>query len=155
MKKQLFIFDLDFTLWHLSGTWCDCTWPPYHKKNGIVVDSTNAHMNMYPETIKILQNLKNEGYPLAVASRTDQPSWAKELMKLLGIDHFFDYKEIYPSSKVKHLKRIKEDSGYDFHDMVFFDDEHRNISETRKLGVNAVLVKNGITNELVEAYKSI
>jgi magnesium-dependent phosphatase 1 len=153
MKKQLFIFDLDFTLWHLSGTWCDCTWPPYSKKNGIVVDSTNAHMNMYPETINILQILKDEGYPIAVASRTDQPSWAKELMKLLGIDHFFDYKEIYPSSKVKHLRCIKKNSGYDYHEMVFFDDEYRNITETRKLGVNAVLVENGITSELVKKHK--
>lgn len=123
------------------------------KKNGNVFDSTNTHMNMYPDTIAILENLKNEAYPLAVASRTDQPSWAKELMLLLGIEHFFDYKEIYPSSKVKHLKHIKENSGYDFHEMVFFDDEYRNIAETKGLGVNAILVKNGITSELVEMYK--
>jgi magnesium-dependent phosphatase 1 len=111
MKKQLFIFDLDFTLWHLSGTWCDCTWPPYRKKNGIVVDSTNVLMNLYPDTIKILKRLKNEGYQLAVASRTDQPPWANELMELLEIDRYFDYKEIYPSSKVKHLARIKENGS--------------------------------------------
>ncbi|MDA3817639.1 MAG: magnesium-dependent phosphatase-1 [Prolixibacteraceae bacterium] len=111
MKKQLFIFDLDFTLWHLSGTWCDCIRPPYRKKNGIVVDSTNVPMNLYPDTIKILKRLKNEGYQLAVASRTDQPPWANELMELLEIDRYFDYKEIYPSSKVKHLARIKENGS--------------------------------------------
>ncbi len=61
-------------------------------------DSTNVPMNLYPETIKILKRLKNEGYQLAVDSRTDQPTWAKELMELLEIDRYFDYKKYIPAS---------------------------------------------------------
>ncbi|MDA3880322.1 MAG: magnesium-dependent phosphatase-1 [Prolixibacteraceae bacterium] len=150
---KIFVFDLDFTLWHLSGTWCDCTCPPYKIKNGKVLDSCNAEMNLYPETISILEELKSEGYHLAVASRTDQPDWARELMILLKIDHYFDYKEIYPSSKTKHLGRIKDTSGYNFTQIIFFDDEYRNIADTQHLGVTAIHVKNGITRQLVEKHK--
>lgn len=150
---KIFVFDLDFTLWHLSGTWCDCTCPPYKKVNGKIYDSCNAEMNLYPETIAILKNLKSEGYKLAVASRTDRPDWARELMRLLKIDDYFDYKEIYPSAKTKHLSRINEASGYRFSQMIFFDDEYRNIVDTQALGVTAVFVKNGITKNLVEKYK--
>lgn len=150
---KIFVFDLDFTLWHLSGTWCDCTCPPYKKISGKIYDSCNAEMNLYPETIEVLEALKSGGYKLAVASRTDRPDWASELMVLLKIEYYFDYKEIYPSAKTKHLSRIKEASGYHFSQIIFFDDEYRNISDTQALGVTAVLVKNGISSTLLEKYK--
>lgn len=35
--------------------------------------------------------------------------------------------------------RIKTDSGIDFRDMIFFDDEHRNIRDVSKLGVHSLI----------------
>lgn len=150
--KKLFVFDLDFTLWDTGGMWCDCTTPPYHKSNGKVYDSRKNHLKLYSETLEILEDLKSEGKILAVASRTSQPSWAKELMQLFEIDHFFSYKEIYPTSKIKHLTKISNESGCLFSEMVFFDDEYRNIDDAQSIGVSAQFVRNGINKELIEKY---
>lgn len=38
----------------------------------------------------------------------------------------FDFMEIYPGSKMTHFRKIREASGVEYEDMVFFDDEHRN-----------------------------
>ena len=47
--------------------------------------------------------------------------------------------------------RFKKDSGVDFRDMMFFDDEMRNIKDVSKLGVTAVYVtRNGMTLKLFE-----
>lgn len=37
--------------------------------------------------------------------RTEDPPAAKELLKVLNIDWYFSYKEIYPGSKVTHFKK--------------------------------------------------
>lgn len=150
--KRLFVFDLDFTLWNTGGVWVDCTYPPFQMLNGEIVDSTGNRMKLYTDTIRILERLKQENKLLAIASRTSEPGWARDLMQLLEIDHYFDYKEIYPASKVKHLSKISEDSGVPFHEMVFFDDEHRNIRDAEAIGIEAVLVKNGIRLPLVVPY---
>lgn len=34
--------------------------------------------------------------------------------------------------------------------MIFFDDEHRNIVDTTKIGVHAVLVEDGVTWSVVK-----
>ena len=42
--------------------------------------------------------------------------------------------EIYPSSKDRHFRSLKSKTGVDFGDMLFFDDERRNIMEVREKG---------------------
>ena len=150
---KLFVFDLDFTLWDAGGLWCDCTTPPYFFKNGKLFDTNYHHLKLYPDTIEILEELSNEGHILAVASRTSRPEWAKELMHLFNIDRFFKYKEIYPTTKIKHLKKISEDSGHPLDHLILFDDEYRNIEDARSIGVQAVYVRNGIDKSLVAQFK--
>lgn len=53
----------------------------------------------------MLQRLYDEGYILAVASRTGEMKGANQLLKLFGWEKYFKYKEIYPGSKVNHFKR--------------------------------------------------
>lgn len=71
-------------------------------------------------------------------------------MKLFDWDKLFDFKEIYPDSKVKHFTRIHETSGVEFKDMLFFDDDPRNIPDIQSKGVTCVLVSNGVTKQLVQ-----
>ena len=149
---EVFVFDLDFTLWDAGGGWCDTTNPPYFWKNGKLYDQSNDWIRLYPDVISILQRLKEKDKKIVAASRTFEPAWANDLIQLFDIDKYFDLKEIYPSSKIQHFKRIQKHFNVSFHKMVFFDDEYRNIDEVGRLGVEAVFVKNGINLKMVNAY---
>ncbi|HNX60581.1 MAG TPA: magnesium-dependent phosphatase-1 [Spirochaetota bacterium] len=151
-RKKLFVFDLDFTLWDAGGTWCDCTTPPYRRMSGYVADSSDLMIRLYPDVIPVIERLRNEKKILAIASRTEAPSSAKRILDLFGIRTLFDYEEIYPDRKTTHLSRICADSGIEFSDTVFFDDEHRNIVDVRGLGVKSDLVMRGITADMVFRY---
>lgn len=150
--RKLFVFDLDFTLWNTGGVWVDCTQPPYSLRKGKILDANGRRMELYPESLAILELLHQHNYPVAIASRTEEPSWARQLIKLFDIERFFDYMEIYPNSKLKHLSRISEHSGVDFEHMIFFDDEHRNIVDAQSIGVTAVHVSNGIHLDMVKQF---
>tara|TARA_Y100000588_G_scaffold162454_1_gene176509 strand:+ start:786 stop:1253 length:468 start_codon:yes stop_codon:yes gene_type:complete len=149
MKPKLVVFDLDFTLWDAAGTWCDHLSPPFNIRSGRIFDSRGSELKLYPGTIDILEELKYEHFDLGIASRTNEPDWARELLDLLNVRDYFRYEEIYPGSKVTHFKRLRNKSGLNYEDMIFFDDEQRNITEVGDLGVNCILVKNGISPSLV------
>jgi magnesium-dependent phosphatase 1 len=151
MKYSLIVFDLDFTLWNAGGTWCDHTWPPYRKINNHVEDSENNTIMLYPEVQELIPELAEE-YQLAVASRTHQPNWAIELLTLFGLRSFFSFLEIYPGTKVEHFHQLKKNSGIPFEEMIFFDDEMRNVDEVRRLNVDSILVDQGISDSLVKKH---
>ena len=150
MECKLAVFDLDFTVWDAGGVWCDCLLPPFRREGSRVLDSAGSHVKVYEDIPWALESLAEKGLELAIASRTTQPKWARELLDLLHLRHHFQFEEIYPSSKVRHFEALKSDSGYEYREMLFFDDEYRNIEEVGGLGVRAVHVKNGFSrNDLV------
>jgi magnesium-dependent phosphatase 1 len=152
---MLIVFDLDFTLWDCGGTWCDHTLPPYKKlTDNLITDSAGRKIKLYPETIPVLEYLKMHNIHAAVASRTGEPNWARQLLNLFNINQYFEYQEIYPGSKIGHLHSIKKNSGIPFNEMYFFDDEYRNIDEVKALGVNCYFVGNGITASHIGAALS-
>ena len=53
----------------------------------------------------LLEKLHNEGYVLAVASRTSEVAGANQLLRHFGWDKYFTYKEIYPGCKITHFNR--------------------------------------------------
>jgi magnesium-dependent phosphatase 1 len=152
VTKKLFVFDLDFTLWNAGGTWCDCTTPPYKKTNGFVTDSSGIKIVLYPDVREIIQILKAHDKLIAIASRTEEPTWAKQILELLDVRTNFDYEEIFPDRKTKHLKKIQQLSKINFQEMVFFDDEYRNIEDVIELGVTCEWVRNGINKKVVIKY---
>ena len=149
---KIFVFDLDFTLWDAGGTWCDATNPPFYRENGKLLDQSGNWIRLYPDVIKILNLLKENKKFIVAASRTFEPAWAQDLLNLLEIDRFFDLKEIYPASKIRHFKRIQNHFDIPYSEMVFFDDEYRNIEEVGSLGVDTILVKNGISATVIEEF---
>ena len=108
---ELVVFDLDFTLWDCGGTWCDCLSPPFTESIDSVYDSQGRHVHLYPDVLPILDELDNLSLPMAIASRTERPDWAHELVELLGIGERFQFKEIFPGSKVTHFQNLQEASG--------------------------------------------
>lgn len=138
------MFDLDFTLWNAGGEWCDCNHPPYYRTNGSVFDSKGTHITLYPDVLEILTKLQKQEKIIAIASRTSAPSNAMKLLNLFNICAFFHFKEIYPASKIQHMNNISRSSGIPFSDMVFFDDEMRNIHDSSSLGIKSVYIDDGI-----------
>ncbi|MEE2935910.1 MAG: magnesium-dependent phosphatase-1 [Planctomycetota bacterium] len=147
---KLIVFDLDFTLWDCGGTWCDCLAPPFTVRNHRIWDRGDRQIRLYNDVSSILDQCDTNGTPMALASRTEQPPWARELLDLLGLSQRFVHAEIYPSSKLMHFAEIQKASGIEFAEMLFFDDEMRNIREVSNLGVTSILVKEGITRQLFD-----
>ncbi|MCC9602155.1 magnesium-dependent phosphatase-1 [Stieleria sp. JC731] len=145
---KLIVFDLDFTLWDCGGTWCDCLTPPFRYSEQLPVDKHGRRVELYRDVAAILDFCDASAIPMALASRTEQPRWARELIGMLEIEHRFAYAEIYPSSKFRHFDALRHSSGIGYDDMLFFDDEMRNILDVSSLGVTAVHVPAGINAAL-------
>lgn len=150
---RLIVFDLDFTLWDCGGLWCDCLHPPFRMNGQRVEDRTGRHVRLYDDIHDILDHCDNHSISIGLASRTEQPSWARELLEHLEVTHRFDFAEIYPSSKLRHFAALKRASGIAYEEMLFFDDEMRNINEVSRLGVTSIYVRDGMTAELF--YQSL
>ncbi|KAK2556900.1 Magnesium-dependent phosphatase 1 [Acropora cervicornis] len=118
--------------------------------HGSVEDRRGYKIKLYDDSLAILELLKAKGICMAAASRTDDPPAAKELLRALDIDQYFTYKEIYPGSKVSHFKKFTQASGISYADMLFFDDEERNIDDISRLGVTCVLVEQGMKHTVLE-----
>ncbi|XP_061448133.1 magnesium-dependent phosphatase 1 isoform X2 [Rhineura floridana] len=145
----------DYTLWPFwVNTHVD---PPFQKSsNGAIRDRNGQPVNLYPEVPSVLETLHAEGIPMAAASQTDEVYGANQLLELFGLNCYIRYKEIYPGSKVTHFQRLSQQSGIPLSQMLFFDDESRNICDVSKLGVTCILVPNGMNlsllNQGLEAF---
>ena len=59
-----------------------------------------------------------------------------------------DHAEVYPvRSKTEQFHRLKEKSGVPFEEMLFFDNESRNVREVSTLGVCCIYTPAGMTVE--------
>ena len=145
---RLIVFDLDFTLWDCGGTWCDCLSPPFRFDGKRIEDRTGRHVRLYDDVHDILTHCDDHAITVALASRTEQPTWARQLLEHLDVTHRFAFSEIYPSSKLRHFAALQKDSGFAYEEMLFFDDEMRNIHEVGGLGVTSIFVRDGMTAEL-------
>lgn len=103
--------------------------------------------------------MKQKSILIGAASRTHAPDLGREMLKLLKIKgstgsssraiDYFDHMQIYPGSKTTHFKRIQRDSGIEYDEMLFFDDESRN-KNVEVLGVTMWLVRDGVTREAMD-----
>ncbi|XP_034254395.1 magnesium-dependent phosphatase 1-like isoform X2 [Thrips palmi] len=116
-----------------------------------VIDSCGQEVCLMEDSLRCLEYLKIQGYQIGVASRIKDISGAYQLINLLGIAPFFDYREIYPGCKKRHFHNIHHKSNLDFGEMIFFDDDLRNIRDVSSLGVTAIHVPEGITKSIVSS----
>ena len=92
--------------------------------------------------------IDSRGIPMGVASRTECPDWAGQLLKLLGVHERFAFQEIFPGSKVMHLQNLSNASLVPLQSMLFFDVEQRNLDDLEPLGVRCKFVPNGMNEKL-------
>ncbi|CAG2159388.1 unnamed protein product [Oppiella nova] len=145
---KIIVFDLDYTLWPF---WVDThVTPPFRTdQNGKVVDAYGQKVKYYPEVPEVLQTLSLMGYTLGIASRTSATEEAEQLLDLFDWNKYFTYKQIYPGCKTTHFNRIHKDSGVRLSQMIFFDDEIRNIRDLKAKGVTSILVKDGVNKRVI------
>ncbi|TPX34125.1 hypothetical protein SeMB42_g07364 [Synchytrium endobioticum] len=149
---ELVVFDLDFTIWpvymdsYTSG-------PPFKRAaNFAIQDRAGDKVCLYPDVHDIMYSIKTAklSTKIGIASRSHTPEWCRAALALLTIrapshpplaenhpDHkpilsYIDQHEIYPGSKVSHFKQLSKRLGVPYTSMVFFDDEPRNIKESRQ-----------------------
>ncbi|XP_014237365.1 magnesium-dependent phosphatase 1-like [Trichogramma pretiosum] len=147
-KPKVVVFDLDYTLWPF---WVDThVTPPFKKTSNKIVDTQGQTVKHYPDSPGILKKLHEDGYEIGIASRTSETKGANQLLELFGWNKYIKYKEIYPGTKTTHFSKIKKASGVDYKDMIFFDDEQRNITDLTKLGVLSILVRDGVTHKVIQ-----
>ncbi|KAL2476854.1 Haloacid dehalogenase-like hydrolase (HAD) superfamily protein [Forsythia ovata] len=127
---RLVVFDLDYTLWPF---YCECR-------------SKCEMPTVYHHAKGILYALKDKGVDVAIASRSPTPDIANSFLDKLGIKSMFIAQEIFSSwtHKTDHFQRINRRTGVPYNEMLFFDDEDRNIGAVSKMGVTSILVGDGV-----------
>lgn len=168
------VFDLDYTLWPF---WVDThVYTPLrpNASHSAVTDKVGDTFAFYHDVPAILHGLSLSGVRVGVASRTNAPDLARDMLKLLhvppasivlsgegnnpdtkkekarkAVDFFDAGLEIYPSSKIRHFEALHKRTNIPYTDILFFDDESRN-RDTETLGVTMWLVHNGVTWNEVE-----
>lgn len=150
-RPRVIAVDLDYTLWPY---FVDChVDPPLARRSlskslEIVVDSNGFDLSGFADVPRILHTLKHAcltqpNEHLAVASRSTTERLARKVIDELGWTAYFSSFQIYPTNKINHMKRIRDELNGSFdryEDVLFFDDDFSNIKSTRTLGVCAVQV---------------
>lgn len=145
LTPKLVVFDLDNTMWT----------PELYQLRKLQRNNqfpvANRDVKLYPAIEKILAEKNNTKF--AIASRTKSVEWAHDLLDQFGIKELFDYIEIFPGDKKRHFANLKKDSGIDYEDMLFFDDNRDgrfgNCVPVSSLGVLSVHCPNGIYEESI------
>ncbi|XP_052060698.1 magnesium-dependent phosphatase 1-like [Mytilus californianus] len=157
-KPKLIVFDLDYTLWPFRVDRKNNVEPPFNRTpDGKVFDANSREIKSFPDIDHIILKLHGDGYKLAIASEAFYKDETRRLVSYFGWDEYFDYIEIYPGSKITHFLQIKKESGIEFPDMMFFDDERDHLSEVAHtcLGVTCIWANRGVSEEILdEAFQA-
>ena len=143
------VFDLDGCLWYpemYELSW-DRGGAPFSRDDaGNIRDRRGCVVRLHDGVDAALTELAMEaewrGVVVAVASCCDVPPWAFELLgkfefgpsrrKLASI---IEVRKIHKGSKQSHFREISSETGCDFDEMIFFDNEKYNCDEVAQLGL--------------------
>jgi len=131
----------------------------------------NACSSFALRDIQRMRQQEGRDIRAAVASKTDEPQWARICLDHLVLVHDDDEEEqsirladcfdkhlieIQYGSKVEHLRRLQKKTGVPFEQMCFFDNEHWNIKDvSRSLpAVKCFYTPNGMTRQAWDEAKS-
>ncbi|KAG8469765.1 hypothetical protein KFE25_006220 [Diacronema lutheri] len=157
--RPFIVFDLDACCWlpEMYQLWGDS--PPFSQTSdpGVLKTARGTPVRLLGETRSIFARLYAEGRPVGVASRSDEPEWARECLRKFIVDDagtsMWDVAgkgrlvEIYKGSKTEHFKQLQQKTAVPFTQMLFFDDDPSNIRDVSRLGVTCILTPQGMTAE--------
>jgi len=145
------IFDLDYTIWPF---WVDThIKPPFTKESeNLIKDAYNYKIQLYKDVKEIFEKLKERGYLLCSISRTWEPEYAKQLIKMFNLEKYLKHTIFDTGSKINGIKKIiKKENLKGMNYCALFDDEDRNIEDAKRNNVFAIHVDEnyGITKKIV------
>ena len=168
----LVVFDLDFTVWPF-----DChkdRHMPFTVDGGKILDAIGRDASPYPDILGIITELVERGIPVAYASRNPSvghleallrsiaiaPASRPEIKTLWDVLPSRDYLQAYSSglsrAKTKHFSALQRVTGIPFSKMLFFDDDHTNVTTAAEQGVIAINVAgSGMTRAGFEIAMNI
>jgi magnesium-dependent phosphatase 1 len=157
---ELVVFDLDWTIWPFD---CDkdVIAPFTNDWQSIPMDSYGRPVQAYTDACTIIAALIDAKIPVAYLSRNPNYYSVKALLEIIKVPSTLnphatlysampspDYLHAYSSNgypgrgKAKHFAALKQLSGVNFSDMLFFDDMEDNISAAIKQGTPSVRLLN-------------
>jgi magnesium-dependent phosphatase 1 len=171
---KVIVFDLDGCLWtpemyeivyFMGGQGAPFREDPNHPSN--LLTCGNRPVQLLGDVRSVFEEIYRQPWSksvsIGISSRTDEPSWARELLEKFRITTNDDGKpislidvlngpiEIAKDSKVSHFERIRARTGVPYEEMVFFDNEFGNCERVASLGVTVVYCPDGVTSELWES----
>lgn len=101
---------------------------------------------------------RNEPVVAAIASRSDEPSWARECLRTFLVAPGVSMAdvvpekliEIYKGTKQRHFQALHKKTKVPYERMAFFDDDPSNISDVSQLGVHCFLTPRGVTTDIYQ-----
>ena len=185
-RPRAVIFDLDGCLWRpemyelvwfSKGRGAPFT-PDPDANDGTLLSVAGEPVRLIGDVRDVMRELHEspdwEGVAVGISSRTDEPDWARELLRkfVIGerrsdgerggegdraqhpivLQDVFEQGpiEIAKDGKIKHFQRIANKLGISFGDMLFFDNESGNCKEVARLGVTVAYCPDGVTNQIWE-----
>lgn len=152
---RVLVFDLDDTLW---GGEVDCSGgPPFAGVDTHTIKcSRGRKIRLFRDVPEIFAAIARHESVMhvAYASRTWEPSWAKQALAEYIVPHDKNMWTICAAhgwgdcAKTHHFSEIKKTLGIDYSEMMFFDNERRNIIEIQKLGAYCVYCPEGLTRDI-------
>lgn len=157
-KPKVVVFDLDGCLWdpEMYQLW-NSGGAPFTPDGDDMLTQSGERVVLLGAAREILRELRTtddwSSTKVAISSRTDEPSWAAELLDKFRVDDMalgacFDLREITKESKSNHFRRLKESLACDYEDMLFFDNEYGNCRGISSLGVTVAFSPDGVTGDV-------
>ena len=112
--------------------------------------------SLYDETLEIINELKNKGYKVGLLSNLRLMDYKRyeEQIKKINFDYLFlsyEIKSIKPSSDI--YLQVIDALNCEADNIIFFDDNQKNVNGAKKLGINAYQVTGENIKEIF--YKII
>lgn len=143
-RPKLVVFDTDYTIWPFDFYYD--VMPPV--RNGTirktVMDRYNRTFRPYPDVPIIFKTLYKLKYQIAVATRGFRNRRFTGLLRYTELLKYLKYHFCYPLSQRRNLHEIRRESGIDFSDMLYFDDEITGCLDASDLNLTAILVLDGM-----------
>ena len=159
-RPKLVVFDLDACIWspEMYELWGGGAPFTYDAAANTCTDSNGVVVRLLGAIPEVFDEIRAWGGQIAIASRTDEPSWAREILNkfrtrsgetlMACVAPKLD--ELYKKNKTTHLGQIWAKSSIDYAAMIFFDDDPRNISDVSGLDVLSILTPQGVTREVFD-----